>query len=575
MFLARPAVRTYSMSQVSVQKLHPKPFPMSTEDESSVFNLSSSIGLSRTKSAPQSLPHVGSMPNLHNLSSLLEVTNDDIDKPPTIRAPPPFTKHYSLGDSSPESVARPALGSPQAHSSFEAPARINGTLHFFPLRMRANSITYGEESLPFCSIDPYREEIISSDLPSLVLKADGGMKSGVDPKLAEDSTGGSYFLRDKERKIQLVFKPSDEEANAPNNPFKHSGVYGAAFKGRIVPGFGMYRELAAHALDAEGFAGVPPTDIAKVRSGAFYVPEGVKVGPYGYKLGSVQSYVRSECSAEEMGCSKFDAGDVHRIAILDIRICNLDRHAGNMLVSRSAPYQTPRPLFPLASEASTESLPSASSAPASSGSLTFSSEDLSAVANPLQFRLIPIDHGFCLPHVLQLSDATFEWLHWPQVKIPLSDEVKSYIARLDSERDCAKLRRLVGAAIPETSLLSLKICTQFLQLGVCAGLTLYEIGMFMIVSGPKQSISKLQMVVNKAIRDVVAADVASRALISLSPKRVSPPTVASPVTRGNTAISDDLLRQAMAIAGGRALDNEIKSSLTQSILEVIRSRDSE
>merc|ERR1711907_764397 len=62
----------------------------------------------------------------------------------------------------------------------------------------------------------------------------------------------------------------------------------------------------------------------------------------GYKMGSIQSYVRSECSAEEMGSAKFDKGDIMRMATLDIRICNLDRHAGNILVSRSAPYQHPR-----------------------------------------------------------------------------------------------------------------------------------------------------------------------------------------------------------------------------------------
>jgi hypothetical protein len=335
----------------------------------------------------------------------------------------------------------------------------------------------------------------------------------------------------------------------------------------------MYRELAAHVLDSEGFAGVPPTDIAKVRSTAFYIPDVAKAGPYGYKLGSIQSYVRSECSSEEMGCSKFDAGDVHRIATLDIRICNLDRHAGNMLVSRSAPYQAPRQLFAATEETSSEPLPSASSAPASSGSLTFAddysiSSASSAVAS--QYRLIPIDHGFCLPHVLQLSDATFEWLYWPQAKIPLSDEVKAYIVRLDPEKDCAKLRKLVGAAIPETSLLSLKVCTKFLQLGASAGLTLYEIGTFMVISEPNQSISKLQMVVNKAIRDVVSADAAARAALkSLSPKRLSPITV--PATKGN-AVTDDLLCHAMSLAGGTALDCEIAAALSKAVTEIFDSR---
>ena len=31
-------------------------------------------------------------------------------------------------------------------------------------------------------------------------------------------------------------------------------------------------------------------------------------------------------------------------------------------------------------------------------------------------RLVPIDHGYCLPHVLHMSETTFTWLNWSQVK---------------------------------------------------------------------------------------------------------------------------------------------------------------
>jgi hypothetical protein len=29
-----------------------------------------------------------------------------------------------------------------------------------------------------------------------------------------------------------------------------------------------------------------------------------------------------------------------------------------------------------------------------------------------KLKLIPIDHGFCLPHALAMSDTDFAWLHW-------------------------------------------------------------------------------------------------------------------------------------------------------------------
>lgn len=35
-----------------------------------------------------------------------------------------------------------------------------------------------------------------------------------------------------------------------------------------------------------------------------------------------------------MGASRFSVQDVHRIGILDIRLVNTDRHAGNILVRR-------------------------------------------------------------------------------------------------------------------------------------------------------------------------------------------------------------------------------------------------
>lgn len=102
------------------------------------------------------------------------------------------------------------------------------------------------------------------------------------------------------------------------------------------------------------------------------------------KIGSLQQFVAHDCDTSEIGTSMFSLQDVHRIAILDIRLFNTDRHAGNILVQRPA-GDTSR---------------------------------LSARArlNQPQCRLLPIDHGFCLPEALE--PPFFEWLHWPQVHQP-------------------------------------------------------------------------------------------------------------------------------------------------------------
>ena len=102
------------------------------------------------------------------------------------------------------------------------------------------------------------------------------------------------------------------------------------------------------------------------------------------KLGSLQEFVSHQGDSSEMGPSRFNAADVHRIGILDLRLYNTDRHAGNMLTSKPV-----------------------------SQSRTRLSSGLSKL-DDAQINLTPIDHGFCLPEALE--PPYFEWLHWPQVR---------------------------------------------------------------------------------------------------------------------------------------------------------------
>ena len=45
--------------------------------------------------------------------------------------------------------------------------------------------------------------------------------------------------------------------------------------------------------------------------------------------------------------------------------------------------------------------------------------------------------GYCLPSAW--SDATFDWLYWPQSKVPFTARTRAYIADLDADRDLALL----------------------------------------------------------------------------------------------------------------------------------------
>ena len=52
------------------------------------------------------------------------------------------------------------------------------------------------------------------------------------------------------------------------------------------------------------------------------------------KYGSLQMFVESSDVAGDLSADLFDTEQVHRIAMLDLRICNLDRNDANILVRK-------------------------------------------------------------------------------------------------------------------------------------------------------------------------------------------------------------------------------------------------
>lgn len=79
---------------------------------------------------------------------------------------------------------------------------------------------------------------------------------------------------------------------------------------------------------------------------------------------------------------------------------------------------------------------------------------------------------------LQFEDCTFEWLYWPQAKLPFTADTLDYINSLDSEQDIALLRRH-GWNVPEAVARTLHISTMLLKKGVERNLTPYQIGSIM------------------------------------------------------------------------------------------------
>ncbi|KAG2258312.1 hypothetical protein Bca52824_077606 [Brassica carinata] len=121
-----------------------------------------------------------------------------------------------------------------------------------------------------------------------------------------------------------VAKPVDEEPLAFNNP-KGSG---GGLKRSIRVGESGIREVAAYLLDHQGFSSVPPTALVRISHVPFHSNDD------GEAVASLQRYVGHDFDAGELGPGSFTVGSVHRIGILDVRVLNLDRHAGNMLVKK-------------------------------------------------------------------------------------------------------------------------------------------------------------------------------------------------------------------------------------------------
>ena len=121
---------------------------------------------------------------------------------------------------------------------------------------------------------------------------------------------------------------------------------------------------------------------------------------------------------------------VHKIAVLDIRLANTDRNGSNILARR----------------------------------------------NGQSWNLIPIDHGYCLPSTFQ--DISFEWLYWPQARAPFDNDTLKYIQTLDSTKDLAVLASHGLVLRPECERV-LIVCTALLKKAASRGFTPYSIGNIM------------------------------------------------------------------------------------------------
>lgn len=335
-------------------------------------------------------------------------------------------------------------------------------------------------------------------LKGLVAKSLRGLKSGHSPTLCESGVGGTYFMHDESNRTIGVFKPHDEEMWCMNNPkgftpktpsFKEYNVSRGAEAGEAA-----FREYAAYLLDHDNFSGVPATGLVVCSHPSF------SSGSFNdqLKIGSFQEFKEHDFDAEDISSLKyqtFPVHEVHKIAILDIRLLNTDRHGGNILVKANRSRANSRDDVFSDYDSSDDDFPSRRRrrSEADDSEMMFRmdmdvDEDYkdqeyyhypSPISSPtnVEYELIPIDHGYTLPSTISgLNDLWFEWLKWPQAKVPFGPEAQRYIDRLNPDADVNILRHKFGDLIGSECFKVLRITTMWLKIASRAGLTPYTIG---------------------------------------------------------------------------------------------------
>ncbi|KJP89683.1 hypothetical protein AK88_00643 [Plasmodium fragile] len=294
-------------------------------------------------------------------------------------------------------------------------------------------------------------------------------KKNISPKLTMDGTGGTYLLFNSQKKICSVFKPLDEEAFAPFNPRGYEGkMYQEGFRSGVLSGEGASREIAAYILDNNynNFSSVPCTIMVEACNPHFNNKSKLKYVDHEnnlkWKCGSLQEFVDSRESVGNYDYKQFSIRDIHKIAILDIRVMNLDRNDGNILVS---------PLKSLKDSCNQFLY-------RNNRSLGTTDEDIlkrivTIDKKPSRYSLIPIDHGLIMPHIMDVAEIDLVWFEWPQTKVPFDDEELEVIFTFDPDKDAEKIRNKL--LIREDCIRTMRVCTRLLQIGARMHLNLHEI----------------------------------------------------------------------------------------------------
>ena len=356
------------------------------------------------------------------------------------------------------------------------------------------------------SLEIYGTAPCPSSLEKIINQALIGFAKGLKPKLLEDGTSGVYQIRNVDKEVIAIFKPFDEEANAPNNQKGYVNSFGSkSFREGILSGEATIREEATYLLDSfcdKYNFDVPSTTFVELCHKAFkinfeemktmendeyvkrssimkrFLIENLRGGKgnnsseqdifmsnekYNYipkKYGTLQKFISSTGVVADYSYSLFTVEEAHKIMILDFRILNCDRNDENILIQKKIK----------------------------------TSED--SDEEKKFYKLIPIDHALSFPSCLEIGDFDICWMSWKQANIPFTQEEKEYIESINIIEDMERLNSYIYLR-PECwkyfriSNTVLKVCTKY-------NLTPYEIGSLLYhFDYDNKTPSKIKLIVEK------------------------------------------------------------------------------
>ena len=346
-------------------------------------------------------------------------------------------------------------------------------------------------------------------LEKIIYQVRAGFAKGLKPKLLEDGTSGVYQLRNVDKEVIGIFKPFDEEPNAPNNQKGYANSFGSkSFREGILSGEATIREEATYLLDsfyAEKFQfDVPATTFVELCHKSFkiniedikimennkednknrrdsimrrFLYENLRGGKgensgdifmstvkYNYipkKYGTLQKFINSTGVAADYSYSLFTVEEAHKIMILDFRILNCDRNDENILLQKKTKTDK-------------------------------NNKDKEKVF----YKLVPIDHALSFPSCLEIGDFDICWMSWKQAEVPFTQKEKDYIDNINIIDDMERLNSFIYLR-PECWKY-FRISNTVLKVGAKYNLTPFEIGSLLYhFDYDNKTPSKIKLIVEK------------------------------------------------------------------------------